>query len=70
MLNRRRFLSLIVALIFISNLLCAQQSPQAGEPMYGETMGVLAKVESTNNYAGSFNPDSANTLPFGNQKEI
>jgi hypothetical protein len=57
-------------------LLCLAYKPAFAQdtllqsPLYFETMGVLAKVESTNNYAGNFNTDSAATLPFGIVKEI
>lgn len=55
---------------FFTSLTRAQEAPQNTNPDYYETRAVLAKVESTNNYAGNFNPDSAATLPFGIIKEI
>jgi len=59
-------------LFFCSAFACAlaQDSSKVQSPLYYETMVTVAKVESTNNYAGNFNPDSAATLPFGIVKEI
>lgn len=48
----------------------AQTIDQTTSPLYRETIGVVDKVSSTNNYAGNFNPDSAASLPFGIIKEI
>jgi len=55
---------------FIFTCSTAQDTLQAQTPLYYETRATIDKVESTNNYAGNFNPDSVATLPFGIVKEI
>ncbi len=64
------FFYLLLLLFVGSNLIYAQDSANVQSAMYYQTMATVAKVESTNNLAGNFNPDSVATLPFGIIKEI
>ncbi len=49
----------------------AQTQPNySSEQLYNETMAVVEKVKSINNYAGNSNVDSTSVLPFGIVKEI
>jgi len=60
----------VQALMLLTCRSFSQDSTSIQSPLHHETMATVAKVESTNNYAGNFDPDSAATLPFGIVKEI
>lgn len=61
---------LVFHLLFCLCYAQAQDPAFLQTPLYYQTLGTVSKVESTNNIAGNFNPDSAVSLPFGIAKEI
>ncbi|HXB39011.1 MAG TPA: hypothetical protein VNZ49_00625, partial [Bacteroidia bacterium] len=69
-MNRAILLFYSFVFMVYNDIIRAQNSSTGQSALYNETIATVAKVESSNNLVGNFNPDSVAILPFGIIKEI